>query len=215
MDGRRTYYFSVEGETECRYLMWLQEAINGSPDATVPVRFRARVAKDPLGRAKGLNTNGDVRITHVCDVESADPAHVRHFQWTLSRMHAAEAAYPHVTYELAYTNFTFELWILLHRLDMRNPVRDREAYLPMINRAFGEKFQGHGQYKREKGFSRILRQLRLEDVVLATERAEAIERQNELTREPASFAGYTYYPDNPALSVGTMIHEILEESGIL
>lgn len=215
MAERRMYYFSVEGETELRYLMWLQEVLNSAPEVRTPVRFRARVEADPFARAKGLPAYEDVHLVHVCDVESRDEAHVRHFQRVLSRMRAAEAAFPHVTCELAYTNYTFELWILLHKVDMRLPVRGREAYLPLINSAFHERFQGQGQYKREKGFSRILRQLRLEDVMRAVERAEEIEERNELTQTPTSFAGYSYFPSNPALNVGAVVRDILEESGIL
>lgn len=35
----RTYYFSVEGDTEQWYLEWLQKTINATPSATCTVKF--------------------------------------------------------------------------------------------------------------------------------------------------------------------------------
>ena len=35
----RTYYFSVEGDTEQWYLEWLQRAINAAPEAACTVKL--------------------------------------------------------------------------------------------------------------------------------------------------------------------------------
>lgn len=50
----RTYYFSVEGETEKWYLDWLQCQINANPNDRYTVKLDGKIQKDPLARAKGL-----------------------------------------------------------------------------------------------------------------------------------------------------------------
>ena len=43
----RTYYFSVEGETEQWYLEWLQRIINAEPNAKYTVKLDSKIQKDP------------------------------------------------------------------------------------------------------------------------------------------------------------------------
>ena len=45
-----------------------------------------------------------------------------------------------ITYELRYSNYTFELWMLLHVADMSQAVLNRKAYLAPINRWFHRDF---------------------------------------------------------------------------
>ena len=66
---KRTYYFSVEGETEKMYLDWLQSVINTEPEAKYTVKLDSKIQKDPLARAKRLTILGNTEITHVFDRE--------------------------------------------------------------------------------------------------------------------------------------------------
>ena len=86
----RTYYFSVEGETEKWYLDWLQDAINANPAVKYTVKLDSKIQKDPLARAKGLTILGKTEITHIFDRESEEDVHVRQFQTTLNRMKMAQ-----------------------------------------------------------------------------------------------------------------------------
>ena len=47
----RTYYVSVEGETEKWYLVWLQRTINAVPEARYTVKLDSKVQKNPLAHA--------------------------------------------------------------------------------------------------------------------------------------------------------------------
>lgn len=61
----RTYYFSVEGETEKWYLDWLQDLINANPATKYTVKLDSKIQKDPLARAKGLTILGKTEIIHI------------------------------------------------------------------------------------------------------------------------------------------------------
>ena len=86
----RTYYFSVEGETEQWYLEWLQFAINAETSAKYTVKLDSKVQKDPLARVKRMTMIGKTEITHIFDYESEEEIHVKHFQTTIERMKKAE-----------------------------------------------------------------------------------------------------------------------------
>lgn len=132
------YYYSVEGETEAYYLKWLAELINREPNS----------------------------VTHVCDVESNEPIHVNAFKETLTLLKEAARQGKQVDYLLGYSNFTFELWMILHKIDCFRSFSHRRQYLEPINRAFQEHFYELSEYKREADFNRILRKISLEDVKL-------------------------------------------------
>lgn len=136
----RTYYFSVEGETEKWYLDWLQGAINANPAAKYTVKLDCKIQKDPLARAKGLTILGKTEITHIFDKESEEDTHVRKFQTTLERMKMAQNIGKSITYHLGYSNFTFELWMILHKADCNGSLNHRGQYLTPLNKAYNEKF---------------------------------------------------------------------------
>lgn len=160
----RTYYFSVEGETEKWYLDWLQRMINTSPDAKYTVKLDSKIEKDPLARAKKIAILSKTEITHVFDRESEDTIHDKQFQTTLDRMKMAQEIGKNIKYSLGYSNFTFELWMILHKSDCNGVLAHRRQYLAPLNRAYGEQFENLDQYKHEDHFKRLLNKLTLEDV---------------------------------------------------
>lgn len=159
-----TYYFSVEGETEKWYLDWLQSCINASADAKYTVKLDSKIQKDPLARAKGMTILRKTEITHVFDRESEEPIHTKQFISTLDRMKAAQRLGKDIQYTLGYSNFTFELWIILHKANCNGAKGQRRQYLTPLNTAFHECFQSLDEYKHEANFQRILGQLSLDDV---------------------------------------------------
>lgn len=48
MKQTKKYYFSVEGETEQWYLLWLRDQINACDDAKYKVAIEPKVEKSPL-----------------------------------------------------------------------------------------------------------------------------------------------------------------------
>lgn len=212
----RVFYFSVEGETEKWYLEWLQKTINTMPAARYNVKFDIKIQKDPLARAKGLNILGKTEVTHIFDRESEEEIHVKQFQETLDRMKAVRSTGKQIVYELGYSNFAFELWIILHKADCYGTLANRYQYLTPLNRAYGENFESLDQYKHEDNFKRILKTLTIDDVKEAIRRANRIMQNNkEAGYVQQQYKGYKFYKENPALSIGEQIEKIMNVCGLV
>ena len=186
----RTYYFSVEGDTEQWYLEWLQRTINAEPTARYTVKLDCKIQKDPVSRVKRMTVVGKTEITHNSG--------------------------KNIKYHLGYSNFTFELWMILHMNECNGVLTHRQQYLNPLNRAYGENFENLEQYKEEKNFKRILGKLTLEHVKQAVHRSETIMRRNEdLGNRLQQYKGYCYYKENQSLTVWEQIKRILQDCGIL
>ncbi|MEF9922260.1 MAG: RloB domain-containing protein [Anaerovoracaceae bacterium] len=210
----RKYYFTVEGETEQRYFKWLESTINKEQSSRYTVKLDCQVQKDPLKRVKSLISLGTTEITHIFDYEGNDKAYSTQFQTTLDRMKEAGSSKvgKNVVYLLGYSNFTFELWIVLHKVDCNGAIADRSQYLALINRAYAENFDSLKQYKKKIEFERILNNLTLDDVREAIKRAKNIMQKNkENGLALQQYKGYKYYRENPSLSIWQTIEKILKD----
>jgi hypothetical protein len=208
------YYLSVEGETELWYFEWLQNTINTSNTSHYMVKFDCQ-KKDPMKLARGLVLLGKTEITHVVDRESEEDIHMRQFETILTRMKEAENIGKSIKYHLGYSNFAFELWIILHKTECAGAFTHRKQYISPLNRAFGEHFENLDQYKHEDNFKRILSKLTLDDVRKAIERSRKTMQTN---RENGyilyQYKGYKYYTENPSLSVWEIVERVLRECGL-
>lgn len=212
----RTFYFSVEGETEKWYLDWLERTININTSSKYTVTLDSKVQKDPLARAKQLTIVDKTEITHLVDYESEEPIHIQKFITTLDRMKAAQNLGKGIKYMLGYSNFTFELWMILHKADCNGALDHRQQYLAPLNRAYGEHFENLRQYKYEDNFKRILGKLTLENVREAIRRSRAIMKRNqEAAYSIQPYRGYKYYKENPSLSIYESIEKILKTCELL
>jgi hypothetical protein len=212
----RTYYFSVEGETEKWYLEWLQSTINAEMRSKYTVKLDGKIQKDPLARAKGITILGKTEITHIFDRESEDPIHVQQFQTALDRMKAAESLGKSIKYKLGYSNFTFEFWIILHKADANGILTHRRQYLDKLNKVFNESFENLDQYKHEDNFKRVLKKLSLDNVKKAVERSKMIMQQNATSGYvPEQYKGYKFYKENPSLSTWEVIEKILKDCQLM
>ena len=212
----KKYFSTVEGETEKWYFEWLQRTINSTPTALYTVKFDCHIHKDPLKRAKGLITLEKTEITHVMDRESEEEIHVQQFETALNRMKSAERIGKSIKYNLGYSNFTFELWIVLHKVDCNGSLTHRRQYLSLLNRAYAEKFENLDQYKHEDNFKRVLGKLTLGDVGQAVRRSKMIMQANQengyVLRQ---HKGYKYYIENPSLSIWEIVERIMCECGLV
>jgi hypothetical protein len=211
----KSFHFSVEGETEDWYLQWLSKSINASPQAKFKSSFDCKIQKDPLSRAKGMSVLGKTEIFHIFDRESEEQVHVQQFETTLRRMKEAQGIGKTIKYSLGYSNFAFDLWMVLHKADCTGSLSYRHQYLGPINRAYQEHFSDMDEYKKENNFKRLLTKLTLDDVCTAIKRADRI---MEMNRENGwleqNFCGYKYYTVNPSLSIGEVVKSIFTECKI-
>lgn len=213
----RKYFFSVEGETEAWYLENLRNLINTCGNNKFQVSFNCKVEKDPVKIVKGMSIVDKVEITHLMDYESNEEIHTRQFQTLLDRLEKAKKikCKNAVTYNLGYTNFTFELWIILHKEAHNRPMNNRSQYIGAINRLYGETFENLGQYKHENNFKRVLKQITIDDVKAAIARAEQImlnNINNGCTLH--EYKKYNYYKENPSLLIHEAINKILKDCGL-
>lgn len=210
----KKYVFTVEGETEQWYLEWLRDRINECGERSYNVAIEAKVQQSPQKFYKTVNAKTTPEVFHICDVESNEKAHVDKFKRILSEMKEAKTQ-KKIKYRLGYSNFAFELWIVLHKRNCNGSLTHRRQYLDSINRAFGEHFENLDQYKREGEFKRCLGKLSLNDVKEAICRSTVITSNNERDGKVLEkYKGYSYYRDNPALSIHDAVSMILIECGL-
>lgn len=210
------YYFTVEGETEKWYLEWLRDAINADPRSKVKVVCSPKVQKNPVKWAKAkTNLDKSAKVFHVFDFEDEEPIHVKAFKDTLANMKKAGSLGRGFRYVSAYSNLTFELWMVLHKGDCP-ALAHRRQYLKPINDLYGEHFEGLDEYKHEANFKRVLGKLTVDDAVTAVGRAETLaKRAEEHGLRKAQHCGYSYYLDNPATDLWIPVKQMLEEGGII
>lgn len=212
----KKYFFSVEGETERWYLEWLSAQINGTEESAYNVSFKIKVEKDPRKMVKSLTLSGKTDIWHFSDYESSDQDHVRQFTETMDNMKKAQEMGKAVKYYFGYSNFSFDLWIVLHKINCNQTLAYRSQYLPYINRTYEEDFETMDKYKRENNFKRCLSKLDLESVCVAVGRAEAI-MDNRKSEECTlyEYKGFKYYKENPSLEVWKAIKIILTDCKLM
>ncbi|WP_455654942.1 RloB domain-containing protein [Phascolarctobacterium sp.] len=219
MTERKTtkkYYFSVEGETEQWYLQWLQKIINETEASVYNVSFDCRIQKNPLKRAKSMVVTGKTEVWHLSDYESDEPIHIKQFKETIDNMKKVKSLGKQITYQFGYSNFTFDLWMVLHKTDSNAHLSHRRFYLEPLNRAYVEHFENMDEYKRERNFKRCLGKLRLADVLDAIARAKAIMTRNQTDGYTLQeYKGYKYYRENPSLAIWEPIEKILNDCSLL
>lgn len=212
----KQYVFTVEGETEQWYLTRLQNMINSNESSLYKVNIISKVQQNPRKYAKTVNPLSTPSVTHLCDYESNEAEHKSKFQNILSELHTANSTIGRkFKYSLGYCNFTFELWMILHKQDCNGRMTNRNQYLKYINTAYGEAFENLDKYKSEANLKRCLSKLTLNDVCSAINRAKHItDIKTENGELPVRYKGFSYYTENPALTIWESIEKILNDCGI-
>lgn len=205
------FYLSVEGQTEAWYFEWLQKQINAQLAGTARVSFTIRVGVTPESMLKKVVFWGKARFIHILDVESSEYKHIKKFESHLKMMTDLMKKDKNIQYSLGYCNFSFELWMILHKSQCMSQLTDRKQYLWSINGLYHQKFESLKEYKEEQNFKKILTQLTLDDVIEAVKRADRITENNKKYSKPQSFGRYEYFKDNPSLSVHEFIKEIFKQ----
>ena len=118
-------------------------------------------------------------------------------------------------YKLGYSNFAFELWLILHKDKGQFSVIDRSRYIKKINTLYGTNFAKLKDSKDEINFSKLLEQITLKDVITAVKNARQIRPyQQDIGCKIVEYKGFRYYRENPDLTVNECVETILKECGI-
>ena len=208
----RQFNISVEGiNCERLYFNHLSGLINASGKNKYNASIYCRKAS-PTSFAKRnaykQRCNLKVPYVHIQDVEDFnDKTEEKRFYALLDELANVETDFG-ISYNLGYTNYTFELWILLHVADMKSPVVDKSSYLKYINHYFHKSYTSLNQFKTESEFQGILdKYITFDSVCMAVKRADAIVRQNEISGNKCEYYGkFRFFKDNPDLTV----HEIIK-----
>lgn len=210
------YHFLVEGECEERYLRRLQKLINERQDIGQKVSFVIKRGMTMTSMVKNLLPWGNNTIVKVVDYEGSGQSDQQTFLHVLDDMVKAARLKSGVKCALGYSNLTFELWMLLHKMDCRRTLDNKKQYLRLLNQAYGFDFETLGKFKQDKNFQKVLNKIGLEDVKTAIKRAEAIRKQNEQDSIPTIYKKkYKYFKKNPDCSLQEFIREILEDCGLM
>ena len=211
----RQFYISVEGiNCEKLYFEHLMRLINNSDRSTYnlkvaprkmnPMEYAKRNAYKPVDQ----RNKKSLPYIHVQDIEDYyDEEQRKKFFGLLDEMRNAEKTFG-ITYQLGYSNYTFELWMLLHVTDMEYAVQDRYAYLKPINKCFKLRLRNLDEFKSEKVFLEILdKYVTLDSVFQAIARAEKIVQQRKTAE---NYKGFSFCRDNPDISVHEVVKLIFE-----
>ena len=107
---------SVEGETEKWYFEYLQRLINNDENLLCTVKFDIKINKSIHSRAKSIPAPYKVKAFHICDYESNEEEHIEQFAKILIELKSVKTINKNIVYNLGYSNFSFELWIILHKV---------------------------------------------------------------------------------------------------
>ena len=212
MKESKEFIMSVEGENcENLYFRHLAKLINNSernrynlsvdPKKTSPLKMAKRV-----GYKRQFSK---LPFVHIQDIEDYyDDYQKSKFYSLINDLREAEELLE-TSYELGYSNYTFELWMLLHVADMNYSVASRDKYLEPIKKWFNRDYKNIGEFKAEIEFQSILDSyVTLDSVSSAIKRAEKIIREKD-GKGLEEYKGFKFYHDNPDLTVHMVVKKIL------
>ena len=211
------YYLSVEGETEKWYFEHLQKLINDREEISHTVKFDIKINKSIASRAKSVSAPYKVKAFHICDYESNEKVHTKQFDKILQDLNSIRKINKNLDYRLGYSNFSFDLWMILHKNQQIGSVSHRKQYIKGINNAYGETFQFIDDYKEEKTFKRILSQITLEDVIDAVNNGNEIRNINKQKSKDKyrKHGQFEFYTENPNMTINECVEQILNECGVI
>jgi hypothetical protein len=210
----KKYLFYVEGETEKMYLLHLQNLINQCKESEYKVKFKSENKKFTTQIAKSTNILANTIVYNIFDYESAADNHIKQFKDRLDEFQKISKL-RRISCKIGYSNFTFELWMILHKIDYGSPLQHRDQYVTPINKAYNKNFKCIDDYKKEKVFLKILSSITFNDIKDAVKRAKKIREKNkEIHGNHSEYKGFIYYKDNPDLTIHECVETILKDCGI-
>ncbi len=215
-----TFFLSCEGYTERWYFEWLQKQINADARTLRPVNFKftggtpSSFAKSNAG-AFTKSLLGDCLFCRVQDIEDYGEYHCRNFKDLLKSRKDAKSLMRKVDFYIAYSNFTFETWIIAHKIQVPSVI-DRAEYYKTINGAYNTSFLDNDDYKHEKNFKGLLNGLCLDDVISsALPECARFKKNNVLyhSDKKRSLYGFDYYLNDPDTTVDDFVRVVLRYAG--
>lgn len=205
------FFISCEGECEKYYFERLQELINSNKKRKLNCKIEAK-KKSPKDLALGLGiVKYSLPFMAVRDIEDNSDYHKRVFHEYLSETKECKTDLHIKTFLVGYSNFTFELWMILHKRLFEFSIPDRTKYLEYINSSFKTSFSDLAEYKKEDNFKALLNTLSLDDVYHAIKNARISRDTKKSAFKPISYCGVVYDSVDPATNIDELVEYILEK----
>jgi len=213
------YFFSVEGENEKWYFEHLKKLINTSDESMFNVDFKIKIEKSPVSRIKSINIptfgNDKINVFHIVDYESNDKVHQSQFLGILDELKKIKISHKNYNYRLGYSNFAFELWLLLHKNYSFASIAHRTHYMQPINEAFGTNFIRLKDNKHKEPFEKLLAKIDLSNVKKAIETADSIRPiQVDNGYSMVEYKGFSYFRTNPDITINECVKRIFNDCKI-
>jgi len=202
LPDRRYYYLALEGMTELMYFERLRDLINASALHPYRIELVTAVEHSPRRAYKRLKSKADVSeqgsavFWHIRDMEN--PSERQAFYSALRELKQCGM-------RLCYSNYTFELWLLLHKCRFAESLADKRSYLKHINKYYNTNYSTIHEYKEHNNMRRMLMSLTRNDVLTAIENADSLMAEKSRAVLPRQFCGFTYYEENPAVTVQDIV----------
>lgn len=124
---------------------------------------------------------------------------------------AIDLAFDH-SIEVGYTNYCFDLWLLLHKEASPPKVSHQDDYARYIKVAYG--LSASDNIKEKKIVELILNQIELTDIKFAIKQAEILTEAHPSSAPHQTQRNHIGYYDNPDTCVHTVIKNIFRKTGI-
>ena len=178
-----------------------------------PLEYAKRNAYKPVDKLKeNKKENKKIPYIHVQDIEDYyDDFQRKKFYKMIDEIRKAEHDFG-IVYKLGYSNYTFELWMLLHVADITHAIQNRHSYLPLINRWFHRNYTDINEFKSHDEFQKNLDEfVTLDSIIQAISRAKRIVDNNRKERKiEETYKGFSFYRDNPDVSVHKVVQMIFD-----
>lgn len=193
------YFCVVEGQQEALYIHHLSELLNKSSKRRINFNIK-------IGKLKDIEKNNvDYDAVLIFDYDFKDVEFERSLSACIKLNKKNKRTKRNIYH--AYSSACFDLWLILHKKYFDRPVSKAQGYINEVRRTFN--LDSEADIKSEKIIEDILKQITLDDVKKAIERAEEI-CQKKLPSDAINIDGDCYYP-NPDFSIHKFLKIVIEK----
>lgn len=205
----KNFYLAVEGQSEELYFNHIQKLLNETIESEYKIVFKIKVKERPpincvkwASSQSGLSTCQRYAIFDYEDDNHLD-----------ENLNAIDESRENNKVECIITNFTFEVWMILHKMEFVTCLNYRTQYLSYINNAFNKRYLSLGDFKNEVEFKRILETITLSDVKDAYLRAKGLKADTNKAKK-INHKKVTIL-ENPDTNITGLIGYLLKTQGVI
>lgn len=205
----KNFYLAVEGQNEELYFNHIQKLLNETVGSEYRIVFKIKVKeRPPINCVKWASSQSGLSTCQryaIFDYE--DDNHID------ENLQAIDESRENNKVECIITNLTFEVWMILHKIDFRTCLNYRNQYLSCINDAFNKSYLSLSDFKNELEFKRILESITLSDVKDAYIRAKALNADTNKVKKINHKKVVVL--ENPDTNITGLIGYLLKTQGVI